>query len=219
MACFVRWLGRLDQRFPATQEQEFKQFVKPKFALPIYLATVGVIAGLCRAQYELGIDIDMDDALWLFLTGRNLCVAVLFAAMTSFVAAVRSRCLAAESADFELLCVIGAVFHTVLVGVDSRWHVAVMFHRDPEDTFGDEARGSEGLMVLRMAAITAVTCLVLPIRSHLSWILPLSGICTICIVTAATSSPYNGVLFQEVGNLFFLDCMLRKRPFDAVFRD
>merc|ERR1712007_7965 len=63
---------------------------------------------------------------------------------------------------------------------------------------------SEVMAIMVISTVTTATCLAMPLRSHLLWVLPMVGMCTFCVATALASSPYP----QALPELLFYACAL-----------
>merc|ERR1712007_416073 len=63
---------------------------------------------------------------------------------------------------------------------------------------------SEVMAIMVINIVTTATCLAMPLRSHLLWVLPTVGMCTFCVATALASSPYP----QALPELLFYVCAL-----------
>jgi len=201
MALLARFCKKIDQRFPASDEYEFKQSLEPSLACPIYVAAVVSLASSFWSQWSLGIDIDYADPLLLFRACKNMFMALLAISIVISVALrgwiARRLC----PINLEFLVVVVCIMGMTLNIIAASWYSAQLFGRDPIQTFGTEVGSAEINICLLTTIITTFCCLVMPIRTHLSCPLAIWGICIFYASTLATSSPYPG-------NIPYLMCCL-----------
>jgi len=188
MAIAVRFVTSIDQRFPASLEDESEQSLEAIFAMPIYLAAVlsMVVAGW--SQFSMGFDVA--DPLALFILSKNMGLVVLGALM---VLAVASRGWFARRLfhiDLEFLVVAVGTVGLAATSLGDMWYAAQIFGRDPVQTFGHRSGASEVTVVMVVSLVSTASCLFMPIRSHLMWVLPTVGICMFSLVTLLASAPY-----------------------------
>jgi len=202
MAMLARFCSKMDQRFSADLEREFKQSLEPGFVSPIYIGAVLTSIGATWTQ--LNKSIDVDDYLSLFHAFKNMLLVLLSA--ISILAVTSRRWLARRlfHLDLELLVVtLGAVGIVVTV-FGAAWYSAHLAGRDPLEVFGHRSAASEVMAIMVISTVTTATCLAMPLRSHLLWVLPMVGMCTFCVATALASSPYP----QALPELLFYACAL-----------
>mmetsp|Transcript_119454 Transcript_119454/g.266622 ORF Transcript_119454/g.266622 Transcript_119454/m.266622 type:complete len:540 (+) Transcript_119454:2-1621(+) len=198
----------MDQRFPACQEHEFRKSLEPSFVIPIYAGSLGAIASCLWTQYHSASNYDAEwlpKSLQLFMIAKDACIVILSLFMlTIFTLRRRWRlCLV----DLELLVVVVGAIGLPIICCGSAWYAALLFGEDPFDIFGIEVGASETLVLMTIILATTVSCLVVPIRSHVSWFLPMWGICVFSVVTCATASPHPHSLHTLMFYLCVMSCM------------
>jgi len=113
-----------------------------------------------------------------------------------------------ERVDLELVVVICVLAASPVILIGGRWHAASLFNRDPYEVFGALAASTESVNIMIVTGITTVCCVAVPIRSHLSWVLPTWAVCIFCALTMATSSPHPGALPVHLLLLCVLNSLL-----------
>jgi len=85
-----------------------------------------------------------------------------------------------------------------------RWYSAQIWVRDPYQSFGHDVGASETNVIMGLVAVTVATCVVMPIRLHVLWVLPTCSTCMLCAAIYITSTQYPGNLLIR---FFFLSCV------------
>jgi len=109
-----------------------------------------------------------------------------------------------QSFSLELITLIWCALLLASLTFGGRWYAALLFGKDPIETFGSEAPASEGIVVLAVAAVSTGVCLLVPVRSHLAWIVPTVGLISFSIVSFAAASPFPAQLPTLFSYLFHL---------------
>jgi len=163
----------------------------------------------------LSSPVDFDDTLSLYLSIQRICMILLSVVSMSIVLLRRrmARCLCAV--NFELLFVLLFVTALVLACAGGKWYAAQLLGRDPRLAFGDGVVASEMNVIMGLTVATVATCVIMPIRSHLMWIVPTSGTFMLCFVMLLTSSQYA----DDLPILLFHICCVNCLSIFAGFRN
>jgi len=215
MAFPVRFCKRMDQRFLARQEHEFKRSLQPDFVVPLYVfAALGLCGNLGSLRRLCG-EVDKSSGVWQYGFCLNSFLAILNV-MTLLIVFLRTwiaRVL--RPVDLELYCLIAlSVWAAAMAFGGFDWYRAKLFGSDPQEIFDHDVEGSEAGLLLTLCVATVFCCLVVPIRSHLSWMLVAWNVCLYCGVTLAVSSPHP----SKVPNYMALVCVLSAMSVLGGFR-
>lgn len=88
-----------------------------------------------------------------------------------------------------LVVTVACIGLTLLIG-GGDWYTATYLGFDPYEQFGRDVSVSDFFILVYVNATSAACCLVMPVRSHLSWIVPTWGSCLFCAMTLIISSPH-----------------------------
>jgi len=200
----------MDQRFPASEEREFKCSLQPHFTIPICLGSLMSILQsvmtkfICDDHTKYATAAIRDDKIYLCSFYKDVfmvvvsALAMLIVSLQSHIA--RWLC----PVDLELLVVVQGCVQLTLVSFGGDWYLAGLFGRNPYEVWGSGARASESLLFAMISLVSVVCCLVIPIRSCYSPVLPSYGFCVFCVATSVASSPFPDSLPQLV---FMLGCL------------
>jgi len=192
MAMPLRLFKMKDQRFPASLESEFKQSLEAGFVTPIYIGAVLSILASIWNQFLRGIDVT--DPLLLFITSKNMVVLFCSVAAILIVSLRRLPARRLFHIDLEFLVVVLGVVGLMANCFGCSWSAAQLFGKDPEEAFGPESRASEVIPIMIVNTVTIASCLAMPLRSHLLWVLPTVGISMFCAVVCVMPPPYPPLL-------------------------
>jgi len=103
--------------------------------------------------------------------------------------------------DLEYYCVVMACLLSAVYSFCGQWYIAQLFGRDPYQAFGSDVEASECFLLLFMGLVSITCCSAMPIRAHLTWVVPTWGVSMFCFVTWATSTPHLGALPSLLGAL------------------
>mmetsp|Transcript_131220 Transcript_131220/g.213611 ORF Transcript_131220/g.213611 Transcript_131220/m.213611 type:complete len:586 (-) Transcript_131220:28-1785(-) len=180
----------LGQRFPREEEAEYLGSLEHLFFCPV-VAGAAATALLCSmASYSAYSKLmahteDVDMFELVMVLSRVLCTisAVL---MLLACLAKRTRCLRVR---LEGLFLAFAAFLEVNICWFNAWHGCVLFGKDPQLVWPEwTPEAAEGSALLSMSTIVCVTCLIVPVRSHLSWIVLANGLASYTGVTLICGS-------------------------------
>jgi len=174
----------MDQRFPANLEHDFQKSLEPRFAIPLHVTSIMV---LVISAFSLFFDgVSVDDALSLFLAFQHICL-ILLSVLVIFIVFLR-RWL--RVVNLELMALVAVIVGLVPICFGGKWYAAQLFGRDPRQAFGAGVEASEMHVVMDLTVATVATCVVMPIRSQLLWVVPTFGTCLLCVVMLLTSSQF-----------------------------
>lgn len=116
-------------------------------------------------------------------------------------AAVTSVCWHRSSWELERLWMAAAASVIVLNYAGSCWNVAHSFGRDPAEVWSSDVRGSEQAALGLAEAVTLGTCLCLPIRRRILWMLPALSFVCFLVLSLRVGSPFPDELPLTAGLL------------------
>jgi len=185
---FCTAIKMMDQRFSTSLEHEFQQELEPGFVIPVYVGAAMVISTSVWSLFAEGIHVDDPLLLCMALKHISLILLSVFAMSAVFLRRRIARRLCVVNFDF--LVVLPCVVGVAILSFGGRWYAAQLFVRDPHQAFGDDVGATETNVVMGLVMVTVATCVAMPIRSHLLWVLPTCGTCMLCAVILLTSSRY-----------------------------
>lgn len=189
LSALKRWLRcfrMMDQRFPAHEEAEFLQALQHHFVTPSYVGVVMIVASMGRDLFSEMQHISDPLALYQVL----LMLLALSSAACIACALVLRRCTRwGRDLGLESIVVQTCVMVIVECCFGGKWYAAQFFGRDPLQVYGKKAMFTETMLAIYIICLTSIFCFTLPVRSHLAWIVPTTGIVCFCVVTFSTSSP------------------------------
>mmetsp|Transcript_51856 Transcript_51856/g.144874 ORF Transcript_51856/g.144874 Transcript_51856/m.144874 type:complete len:689 (-) Transcript_51856:89-2155(-) len=187
MACLLRHCRSLDQRFAASEEDEFKQSLEAGFVIPMRTISVVTVAACVMGQSIMGADVG--DRLKRVRLAQHIAL-VLVALLTSVTVVLRKRIPQRDAiASLESVAVVMGTVVIVVVACGQLLYFAQHPGEDPRRALGNEAASFEMIMVMTASIVGTLSCLIVPIRSHVSWVLPAWGFIVVCVISYVTSSP------------------------------
>jgi len=181
------WLKKLDKRFPASQESEFKQSLQEHFVIPTFVGLLFVIAplseNLCAEATRPYSTLRLYQTILISTSLSILSCCLMCLILRRWVHWVRSL-------DLEVLATVVCLVTIAEAGFGCSWHAALIVGNDPIQVYGDRSRATEYQMAFTIAVVSTVACLVVPIRSHIAWVVPKFGLISFCAISFSTSSPF-----------------------------
>jgi len=204
MAFLCRYFKVIDQRFPARREILFKRSLESHFLFPGY---VGAFGSTISASMNLSqSSIDLSDPL-IALRDAAIIFNIAVSATAAMVLLMRNYSAWFKSVNIELLSIVYACLLSVSYTVNSKWHLALLFGRDPHQVFGPDVVISEANMGFSIVCISTFFGMFLPLRSHLSWMVHACGLTCFGVVSFLAGSPYSKYFPRLVGILSGLAIM------------
>mmetsp|Transcript_94629 Transcript_94629/g.203133 ORF Transcript_94629/g.203133 Transcript_94629/m.203133 type:complete len:665 (-) Transcript_94629:108-2102(-) len=202
MAMLARYVELLDQRFPQSQEKEFVQSFQWYFAAFAIFWGSGMTAGWVYSA--LHWEFDFNEPYRGFLSALFI-VDLIVPVGSMILIALRHFPGWFRSFNLEYLAVICTCYGFVSTACGTKWYSACLFGRDPYGEWGPQVAGSANFLGLHVMAYPAMICLLLPMRSNMSWMVTTFGLILYLCVTFVASQPFP---FYALHNSMIVVCMI-----------
>jgi len=114
-----------------------------------------------------------------------------------------------QRVDLEIMGVLSALHVMWAAILGSRWVTALTHEMTPEEVWGDnvESDDSEPTCVVYLIIVVASVCQVLPIRTHVVWVVPAAGAITYPVVVACVGSLMPVAVRRFSLSIFIMCCI------------
>merc|ERR1740138_591056 len=135
----------MDQRFPASEERQFKRSLQPSFVIPMYVGALVTIVAAMRKQNQVFQSTDRDDQLNLYSACRN-CAIIIASLIHLLIVRFRSwSCRWLCAIDLEAHVIGHTCVMVTLLSWGGDWYLAALLGRDPYEVWGNSAGGSQSI--------------------------------------------------------------------------
>eukprot|EP00928_Gymnodinium_smaydae_P034130 TRINITY_DN24266_c0_g1_i1.p1 TRINITY_DN24266_c0_g1~~TRINITY_DN24266_c0_g1_i1.p1 ORF type:complete len:553 (+),score=48.87 TRINITY_DN24266_c0_g1_i1:47-1705(+) len=196
-------LQRLDLRFSSKQEKEFRDSLQGGFVLPGYFATV-FVSLICSWNlyhtYAAQAQNDYSTIVAVMQVSNFLIIGM--SATTFVLVFLRQHTNYFAWLNVEMATIVYASLVLIAEACGNSWHLPLLFGERPELVFPVwEVKAQEGPLLLSIATWSCGSCLVVPIRAHLSWIVAAVGLSILVFVSVFAGSPHPEYLPSNVSRL------------------
>jgi len=219
MAFLFRFCKQIDQRFPVSQEHEFVKSLDRSFDIPVFcISFVGFVFTSFHYYWYGWWPLQDQELAMAIGTIKNFCLALM--AILGMITVVARRCLACQLCPISMerwslvMCCVTQTLEIAcnnwylgnILGVQESYLWSDNGYPGEEHDFG-AGRTEEILSVLFLNVVITTGCVVLPIRSHVLWVLPASGIGAFCSLTYLAGPAWKPTLPMIMGYLILMSGM------------